>query len=348
MYHLIEPKTAIENNSAFIDVRTREEFLDGSIPGAVNIPVLTWEEREKVSIAYSTDRREGYKLGLKYASEKLSHYFSYLISQNISKDVPIVFFCWRGGMRSKGVADVMGLMKLNSYQLIGGYKGYRKFITSGISELLENKRSIVIHGFTGAGKTEILKKLKAMKLPVIDLEGLANNKGSIFGNINMGLPHTQKTFDSLIYNELRNYSQEKNIVIEAESPRIGNIYLPEKLVNIQRDGIHVFLDTPLEIRVQRILEEYLPGIDKSLLLIEKRLDVMKKKVSDFDTIKSFFNKGDYKTFVELILKEYYDPMYLYSQKKYKDYSLVVNGADLDDSVNKIVDFIYNKKWGEGY
>src|SRR5690606_11198772 len=121
-------------------------------------------------------------------------------------------FCWRGGMRSKTTATVLSLMDIHAYRIAGGYRAYRQWVVQQLEELTLPE-AIVIHGNTGSGKTALLRRLKEKGYPVLDLEGMAGHRGSIFGQIGLRA-HNQKTFDSLLVDELLRYRESPYVLLE--------------------------------------------------------------------------------------------------------------------------------------
>ncbi len=168
----------------FIDVRSPKEYSEATIPNSINIPILTDEERELVGTVHKNDSKAEAKiLGLRFASSKLEDLYRKILDLN-NRYKNIVIFCWRGGMRSTSVCNVLNIMNLNTvFQLEGGYKSYRKTVHNFIENNISRFTFVVLHGLTGVGKTIILKELEKMEVPIIDLEMLANNAGSVFGNI---------------------------------------------------------------------------------------------------------------------------------------------------------------------
>ncbi|HZX20778.1 MAG TPA: tRNA 2-selenouridine(34) synthase MnmH, partial [Clostridia bacterium] len=189
----------------FIDVRSPSEFIRGSIPGAINIPILDNDERADVSTIYTNKSHEEAKArGIQYASSKLSSIYN-RVSMLAKRHKNIILFCWRGGLRSDALSSFLGTLGVNIYQLEGGYKKYRRYVIEYFDENKFEHKFIVLHGYTGVGKTEILTQLKTLNIPVLDLEHLAKNSGSVFGNIayQNEKPVTQKTFEALLFETLR-------------------------------------------------------------------------------------------------------------------------------------------------
>src|SRR5699024_6051372 len=171
-----------------------KEFEEATIPGSINIPVFTDEERAEVGTLYRQKGKEAAKeRGLEIFSKKLPSFIDAFKHIQTSKTV----FCWRGGMRSKTAASVLDLMGINANRLTDGIRRYRRWVVDYLKNTSFPPDIIVLNGFTGTGKTEILIRLKEQGYPVLDLEGMANHRGSIFGQVGKN-PSNQKRFDSLL------------------------------------------------------------------------------------------------------------------------------------------------------
>ncbi|MDP4171532.1 MAG: tRNA 2-selenouridine(34) synthase MnmH, partial [Bacillota bacterium] len=182
-------------NPVIIDVRAPIEYKDGSIPGSINIPLFTDEERHIIGIIYKNEGQASAKWrAMELVSPKLPGLLKEIKELSEGK-IPVIH-CWRGGMRSQAVMTFLEFSGIRAKRLAGGYKAYRQYILQQIPSMLPEK-AVVIHGMTGVGKTEILKILNNQGYPVLDLEGMAGHRGSIFGSIGIGEGNNQKTFDSL-------------------------------------------------------------------------------------------------------------------------------------------------------
>ena len=169
------------DNYVLVDVRTPKEFESEPIPNAVNIPVLLDEERAAVGTAYVQQSKELAKeLGVNFISKRLPEIFKQ-VQELSSKNRRIVFFCARGGMRSGTMCSLFQALGYKCMKLEGGYKAYREFVYKSIPVLNEKFKYVIIHGRTGIGKTKILAKLQEMGYPVLNLEKIADHKGSHFG-----------------------------------------------------------------------------------------------------------------------------------------------------------------------
>lgn len=334
----------LKKNMTMIDVRSPIEFSEGAIPHAINIPLLTDEERHIIGKIF---KQEGERKARWKAMEVVTPKLPFMLAQikQISNEgkTPLLY-CWRGGMRSKAVATFAEFSGLPSYRLIDGYKGYRKYILSQIPQMIP-KKAIVIHGGTGVGKTDILHKLKQKGYPILDLEKIANHRGSVFGTIGKGEPHNQKTFDSLLFEELLSLEKERFFFVEAESRRIGRAIQPDELLNRLKHGIHIQITASLPKRVERILLEYTtPYINEdwyeekvieALSHIEKRITNNQIKQSMYRAIA---NKH-YDELISILLTEYYDPRYGHSTKFYEGTFYHIDGENIDEAVYHIEQFI---------
>ena len=329
----------------FIDVRAPKEFKEASIPGAVNIPVFNNEERAEVGKTYHNQGTEEARiLGLEYVSPKLPDMVTQI--RELSELGTPIIYCWRGGERSKSICNVMKIMRVKGYRIEGGYKAYRRYILEQLEEYQFNPEVIVLHGYTGTGKTDILHQLAKRNHPVLDLEGLAGHRGSAFGSIGIEEVRNQKQFDALLYNRLEELKDEPYVLIEAESKRIGRVHLPDFMVQKKMEGLPILVESSVESRARQIVGEYVQEegqqefVDHclgSLNAIKKRL-VKKIGKEDFAKLEEAIKNSDFEIVAASLLSNYYDPLYKHSQKKY-DYQLKVDANKLKDAVQEIDQFL---------
>ncbi len=343
------------DNACIVDVRSEREFRDGSIYGAINIPILNDKEREEVGFVYVNESiGKAKKLGLRYAGQKLEHLFEQ-ISGIFEENKDIVFFCARGGMRSLTVHNLFNSIGIKNFKLDKGYKGYRKFVRENFLEYLKKIRFIVIHGKTGIGKTHILNRLKADGYPVIDLEGAANHRASFLGGVNLGEQNSQKTFEGIVFHELleiiNNFDSGDdgyiNVFVEGESKRIGKIILPEYIFNSMLKGVHIYADLPKHKRVCNLIEDYLKisiedirdgvKVDEGILDDFKRnMEYLKKYSSEkeFNNYLQLLQNENYEELAYQLMEKYYDPKYLNSMKKH-EFKHNLECDSLDDFLCKL-------------
>lgn len=329
------------DNPIFIDMRAPAEFEHGSIPGAVNIPLLDNEERAAIGILHRTQGPDKAKQqGLAIVSAKLPELVSE-IRAHCGKDRSVVVYCWRGGMRSKSVVSVLELMGIRAYQLVGGYKAYRRYVLDTLAGFALRPEIVVLCGSTGTGKTKLLDLLAGRGVPVIDLEHLANHRGSVFGQVGLGKPQTAQNFDARLLAELRRLNDEPFIVVECESKRIGNVYLPEALFQAMKRGKHILVEASLETRVARLIDEYLDLYDKnrdallaSIQSLESRLGKAKTK-----KLQEAFAANKVRDVAGALLVDYYDPLYGYEKADPKDFDCLVDAENLEEASCRIIEYL---------
>ncbi len=332
----IEFKEAYEKGFKFIDVRTKEEFEEFRIPGAYNVPLFTKEEKEKVSrVYYEKGEKEAKLFALELVGGKL-HQIVKEVKEIKEREKKVAIYCWRGGLRSLAVATICNLTGVSVFRLKGGYREFRKYILKRIEELLKDKELIVVYGATGVGKTRMLRELKEEGFPVIDLEGLAGHRGSVFGGIGLKQP-SQKMFDSLIWEELEKLKGCKQIIVEGESKKIGNLFIPEALWKKMQEGKKVVVELPLKERIKISMEDY--GVGKhpkevylqALKRIEKILGGEKYK-----KIKELIEEENYKEAVKELMLNYYDKLYKKSTPKAEK---VIKGENYQEAKEKLKSYL---------
>ncbi len=290
-----------------IDVRSPAEFDQARIPGAYSLPLFSNEERKIVGTAYKQESRQiAIKLGLDFFGVKMRKMVEQveLLLKN-STDKRVVVHCWRGGMRSAGVAWLLDLYGFKVYTLIGGYKTYRRWV---IDFLKEDHPINILGGYTGSGKTEILHYLEGLGESVVDLEQLAHHKGSAFGAIGLPAQPSQEMFENLVAAAV--FEKEKNelpIWLEDESQRMGHLNLPLEFWQLIRSKPVYFINLPFENRLDYIVVHYgkLPKADLAgaITRIQKRLGGLETK-----TALNYLVEDNIKECFRILLR-YYDKLY---------------------------------------
>ncbi len=305
----IEFEEAYKRGFAFVDVRTKEEFEEFRIPGAYNVPLFTKEEREKVSkVYYEKGEKEARLYALEIVSPKLPRIVKE-IKKIKEKEKNVAVYCWRGGLRSLAVATICNLTGVHVFRLKGGYRAFRNYILRRIGEILKDKKVIVLYGPTGVGKTRILRELKEEGFPVIDLEGLAGHRGSVFGGIGLTQP-SQKMFDALVWQELERLKESPIVVVEGESRKIGKLFIPEPLWKKMGEGVKVLLELPLSQRIKISMEDYGVGQFPKETYLEALLRIRKILGDEkYRQIKELIEKEEYPEAVKELMVNYYDKLY---------------------------------------
>lgn len=342
LHNVISLESALQLNDAVcIDVRSPLEYGQGHIPGAVNIPIFNDDERALVGTTYKVSGQEKAKQqGLSIVSPKLPEIVSQ-INMYYKADKKIIVYCWRGGMRSKSIVNILGLMGIPAFQLIGGYKSHRRLVIDNLATFSLKPAIVMLCGSTGVGKTSILNKLAEKSIPVLDLEKLANHRGSAFGQIGLGQPATAQNFDSDILYKLRELNEKDFIVLECESKRVGNVYVPDVLYQKMQKGIKILLTAEMDIRITRLINEYTDVYLKNKHKIEMSLEILRPRLGSKKTDKLLADLalGKIRDVVQLLLTDYYDPLYGYGKSKTIFYENTICANDLDEATTKIIDFL---------
>ncbi len=294
-----------------LDVRSPSEFMAGHIPGAVNLPLFSDEERAEVGTLYKQKGREAaIKRGLDLVGPKMSAFITQ--AENLtSKDLHI--HCWRGGMRSQSMAWLLETYGFEVSVLDGGYKAYRKGIHEFFSQDLNLK---VLSGLTGSQKTEVLLAMKDMGEQVLDLEGLAGHQGSSFGNVlSQGQPSTEQ-FHNLLFHEAKDFDLDRSIWLEDESFMIGKVAFLGPLHNIKENSPHIVIEIPLENRLDHLVKGYGDLHREGLI---KATEGIRRKLGNerADEAIALIQEGKLREAAAIIL-HYYDKQYLRSLEKKKD------------------------------
>lgn len=299
-----------------LDVRSPSEYQHAHIPSAYSLPIFNDAQRAEIGTAYKKiSRADAIKIGFKHFGMQLNKYIETvecLLKERDSK--VLLVHCWRGGMRSAAMAWALEFYGYNVVLLDGGYKAYRAHVLKSFEHPYKFK---VLGGYTGSGKTEVLQELKNKSEAVIDLEGLANHKGSSFGALGMPEQSSQEHFENNLSEELKqyyNYDEHENFVqlkpiwVENESQRIGLLNIPKVLFeNIIKSDLYI-IDIPFEERLNYI-QSYYGQFDKAdliaaVLRIQKRLGGQETK-----NVVQLLDEGKQRESFAILLS-YYDRTYL--------------------------------------
>ena len=290
-----------------IDVRSPGEFAQAHVPGAVNIPLFDNDERAKVGTRYKQAGKDhAVVTGLEFVGPKLADFVRQSRKLSNGSGGQVLVHCWRGGMRSGSFAWLLQTAGLTPATLVGGYKAYRNTVLSAFAE---PRNLMILGGKTGSGKTDILHELAAQGEQIIDLEGLANHKGSSYGAIGQLPQPSSEQFENLIFVDWQRLDRGRRIWLEDESRNVGSCFVPMPLWQQMRAAPVAFVDVPKPVRVARLVREY-TGIDHELLIeaterIRKRLGGKTTQLA-LDALA----QQDYATVADLTL-DYYDKAYLY-------------------------------------
>lgn len=321
-----------KNELTIIDVRSPSEYKDATIPGSINIPFFNDEERAEVGTIYKQVSVQAAKeRGLEIMSAKLPAFVKEFAAIDGKKAV----FCWRGGMRSRTTSTVLSLMGTKAFRLDGGYRAYRNWVEETIKTMHLRPEGYVLNGYTGSGKTEILRRLQKEGYPVLDLEGMANHRGSVFGEVGLE-PNNQKKFNALLVESIEKIQHSPFVLFEGESKRIGKVTIPDFIMEKKQNGIQLFIDLPMEERIAHILEDYQPwnheeACMEAFMRIKRRIHTpIAKKIEEE------LKAGHYKSAVGLLLEYHYDPLYEHKANQYpEDRKIFVKVNNIDEAVEFI-------------
>lgn len=273
------------------------------------MPLFSDSERAEVGTAY---RHQGRAAAIKIGVQRVSARLPELIDRGLeaAREGELLIHCWRGGMRSRSLALSYQMVELKPSVLVGGYKAFRKYVHHQF-ELPYDLR--VISGLTGVGKTHVLHALAKQGEQVLDLESLANHRGSSFGGIGMPVQPTTEQFENMLFERLISFDRTKPIWLEDEGIRIGVVTVPKAFFDQYRVAPAVFLECSLDTRLANLLRDYgnlspeqlIAGIER----IAKRMDGKQVKIAIEST-----KAGDYSTAIEIVL-DYYDKTYFKAKSK---------------------------------
>ena len=315
-----------------LDVRTPAEFEQGHIPGAINFPLFTNEERVIVGTLYKKEGKQIAVLkGLEIVGPKLADFVKQAIILN--KSDSFLIHCWRGGMRSSSMAWFLETYGFKCKTLQGGYKSFRNHV---LKSFTEEKNILILSGKTGSGKTAILYELQKNEEQIIDLEKIAHHKGSSFGALGEEKQNSQEQFENELYFAFSKLDQNKKCWLEDESRRIGANVIPEGLWNQMRTTKVIHIEVPIEERLNRIMAEY-GNFSKDDLI--SAIDRIAKRLGG-QHVKSAIQAigcGDTKTAFEICLV-YYDKTYKFGidqREESQISSFIFEELDIEDITKKI-------------
>jgi tRNA 2-selenouridine synthase len=293
-----------------IDVRSPSEYAEDHVPGAGNFPVLDDAERARIGTLY--------KQVSPFESKKLG---AALVARNIARHVEASFlargrdwrplvYCWRGGKRSGAMTHVLREVGWQAAQLEGGYKAFRRAVVTALETLPGGFRYVVLCGETGSAKSRVLEALAARGAQVLDLERLARHRGSVLGSLPDTPQPGQKMFETLVWDALRRMDPAAPVFVEAESKKIGQLQVPDALLETMRAAGCIRVEASLEARVRFLIEEYRHFLADPAAL-KARLDCL-VALHGREVIgrwRAAADRGEWETLVADLLENHYDPAY---------------------------------------
>ncbi len=303
-----------------IDVRTPSEFRIDHVPGAKNVPVLDDMERASVGTLYAKDSFAAKKLGAALISRNIAKHLETAFAEKPKSWRPLVY-CWRGGKRSGAMSHILAEIGWRSAKLEGGYKAYRRQVIEMLEILPAQFSFRVICGETGCGKSRLLDSLARGGAQVLDLEGLAKHRGSVLGSIPGEDQPSQKYFESLLWQALSGFDAGEPVYVESESRKIGEIRVPQALIEAMWKGKCVRIGASLEVRTEILLQDYGHFLTDTETL-DSRLQRLQELYGreTIDSWKKLAHEGKWAEFVRTLLDKHYDLSYRKSMlAHYPDY-----------------------------
>lgn len=329
----------LEQFDAIIDARSPAEFALDHIPGAINCPVLDDDERHRVGTLYrQTGAFEAKKLGAALIARNIAQHIETAFVDKPQDWKPLIY-CWRGGNRSGAMALILARVGWPAVQLEGGYKEYRRHVNADLAELPARFQFNVICGPTGSGKSRLLQTLAHAGAQVLDLEKLAAHRGSVLGNLPTEQQPSQKKFETDIWQTLRQFDTQKVIYIESESKKIGDLRVPDALIEHMRKSACLSLALPHDKRIQLLMQDYQHFLTDPDLLSRQLSCLLqlhgREKIARWHKLAT---DGEMDLLVGELLEDHYDPAY--SRSIDRNFSRVKDAAvirltDLSESAFQV-------------
>ena len=323
------PRPTIADLATFdeiIDVRSPAEFAEDHIPGAINCPVLDNEQRIEVGTLYKqVSAFEAKKIGAAMVSENIARHLRAHFLDRPKNWKPLIY-CWRGGDRSGSMSTIFRAIGWQAGHLEGGYKAWRGHVVAQLQVIPQQFEFKIIAGATGSAKTCILQGIGALGEQILDLESLASHKGSVLGVLPEQPQPSQKWFETNLLKTLQTFDPSRPIYVEAESRKIGNLHVPQALIERMRSSECLNIEASLDARVDFLLKDYDYFLTRPDFVIQ-RLEALRTLQSReiLSRWEAFIHAGEWPALVRELLELHYDPLYRGSQNR--------NFAGMRDSPN---------------
>lgn len=293
-----------------IDVRSPAEFEADRLPRAINLPVLSNEERARVGEIYvQKSKFLARRIGAGLIARNVAAHLETALAEKPAKWRPLLY-CWRGGQRSNAMATILSQIGWRVGVVDGGYKTWRRQVVAALHGASERIPFILLDGRTGTAKSEILRRFAAQGGAVLDLEGLAAHRGSVFGGHEKEPQPSQTLFESRLFEGLSAIDDRRPIFVEAESSTIGRIGLPKRIWESMRAAPHVVVAAEREARADYLLTAYADIVSNPDIVagaIERLRPYQSKK--DIERWQAFAGAGDFRSLVLELTEKHYDPLY---------------------------------------
>ncbi len=311
----LEKALALRDRGALlVDARTPAEFAEGTIPGALNVPIFSDEERARVGTLYKErGQSAARRLAVELVAPRIPAMVEEIAAAQGERRLPVLVFCWRGGMRSRALTTFLEFAGLPARQIVGGHKAFRGEVLRFFDEGTWG-RLLVLRGLTGVGKTRLLKRLAVQNYPVIDLEALANHRGSAFGGAGLGPQPSQKMFEALLWDELRRIPETGWALSEGESRHIGRVILPLRVYEALQRETTLWVNASLDTRIDVILDDY-PARDARREEFRRPIEAIRPKLGGerVGRLLELLEAGEWRELVRELMVHYYDPLYAHTR-----------------------------------
>lgn len=291
-----------------IDVRSPSEFAHDHVPGAISLPVLSDEERAEVGTLYTqVSPFRARKVGAALVAKNAAAHLQGPLAEHPGSWRPLVY-CWRGGQRSGSFASILAQIGWRVEVLDGGYQSFRRTVVKALYERETPVRVILLDGNTGTGKTDILHRLPSRGVQMLDLEGLANHRGSVLGGV--GDQPSQKAFETGLFAALARLDPTRPVVVEAESSRIGARNVPPKLFEAMKAAGRITVSAPLGARADYLARIYGDGsIERTELAdrLNRLIDLRGRK--QVEAWQAAITDGHLADVAASLMELHYDPRY---------------------------------------
>jgi len=313
----IVDRAALKGFATILDVRSPAEFAEDHIPGAINLPVLNNAERAEVGTIYvQQSRMLARRIGAAHVARNIAaHLEGPVLSEASGAFAPLVY-CWRGGQRSGAMASVLSQVGWRPTLLAGGYKTYRRHVTAALYDAEPGFRFVLLDGHTGTAKTEILGRLAAHGVQTLDLEGLAAHRGSLFGALPGQPQPSQRMFESHLLSAIEALDWRRAIVVEAESSKIGERFLPTTVWKAMLAAPRITLEAPREARASYLAHAY-ADIAADPAALHATLDRLPRTLGRkrLESWRVLADAGELETLAASLIETHYDPAYTRSSRK---------------------------------
>jgi tRNA 2-selenouridine synthase len=301
---------ALQSYDLIIDVRSPSEYAEDHLPGAINLPVLDDDERAETGTLYKQvssfiAKRRGAALTTANISRHLN---------TTLKDLPegsrLLIYCWRGGMRSRSMALVLSSIGWKISLVQGGYQTWRRQIVAGLDKSTDPINIILLDGQTGSAKTAILKEMAALGAQTLDLEGIANHRGSAFGAHADTPQPGQKRFETLIWQDLRRFDLTQPVYVEAESSLVGKRRLPSRLWAEMKRAPRIIIEASTSARADYLVSAY-PDLASNSRQLRASIDLLAPRHSGTQIAQwhQMAGSGHFQALAESLIITHYDTAY---------------------------------------